>query len=84
MSLDRLLCLSWDLISPDGIERICGEIKIAIVMEPVRFGSWDLGRMGGGAFREKTNHIQMSGQILLKCVLFSFVLVCKYVQLHCS
>lgn len=47
MSLDRLLCLSWDLISPDGIEWICGEIKIAIVMEPVRFGSWDSGPYGG-------------------------------------
>lgn len=38
----------------------------------------------GSAFRERVNHIQMSGQIPLKCVLFSFVLVCKYVRLHCS
>lgn len=31
-------------------------------MEPVRFGSWDLGRMGVG--RGKANHIQMTGRIL--------------------
>lgn len=43
MALDRLLCLSWDLIGPDGIEQICREIKIEIVIGPVRFGSWDLG-----------------------------------------
>lgn len=42
-------------------KRICGEIKIGTVMKPVRFGSWDLGRMGVG--RGKTNHIQMTGQI---------------------
>lgn len=30
-------------------------------MKPVRFGSWDLGRMGLG--RGKTNHIQMTGWI---------------------
>lgn len=26
--------------------RFCGEIKIGAVMEPVRSGSWDLGRVG--------------------------------------
>lgn len=43
MPLDRVLCLSWDLIGPDGIKQICREIKIEIVMEPVRFGSRELG-----------------------------------------
>lgn len=42
MSLDKLLCLSWDLISSDGIEQICGEIKIEMLMEPVGFGFSDL------------------------------------------
>lgn len=42
-------------------KRICEEIKIGTVMKPVRFGSWDLGRMGVG--RGKTNHIQMTGRI---------------------
>ena len=51
MLLDSLLCLSWDLIVPDGIEQICGEIKIQIVMEPVRFGSWELGCTGGSLLR---------------------------------
>lgn len=43
-------------------KRICGEIKIGTVMEPVRFGSWDLGRMG--VWRGKANCIQMTGRIL--------------------
>lgn len=43
-------------------KRICGEIKIGTVMEPVRFGSWDLGRMG--VWRGKANYIQMTGRIL--------------------
>ena len=51
MPLDRLLCLSWDLIGPDGIEQICSEIKIEIVMEPVRFGSWEPGSARGSLQR---------------------------------
>lgn len=51
MPLDRLLCLSWDLIGPDGIEQICREIKIEIVMEPVRLGSWEPGCTGGSLRR---------------------------------
>lgn len=56
-------------------KRICGEIKIGTVMEPVRFGSWDLGRMG--VWRGKANHIQMTGRILPS--LFALVL-----QIHPS
>lgn len=51
--------------SPDGLQHICREIKIEVVMEPVRIES-----VVGEATGEEANHFQMTARIPEKAWLY--------------